>query len=556
MNKTAINSEPANPASANEPGEGANSAFVVFQGGGAKGIVHVGALAAVEDLGLQIRGVAGTSAGAMVAALVAAGYSSQEMLDTSTGEHIIGVLSKSFAERGTFELNRATDLFSPKGWLFIRLLRWAGPLAKWGLGMFFAVVLVLAILEMWRPFSGMSVGLVLLVFGGWVYYSLSRGVGSVERIRAFVDHAIAAKMPGKYESNVTFRRLRESGAIPLKIVATNVTDQCVEVFSYERTPDVVIADAVAGSICLPVVFQPWAFSCQRSTGVRAEVAVRQFLDGGITSNLPVWTLDRERAAEADLATIAFSIQPDHRESRKHGHWAGALASAIIAGSMEIHTRAVDRMVHIPIGCSLSLFDFDARLKELCEAVDKARNGVADKLNGQLTEFPEILRTGCRQLGDIAVALLRQEDRNWWDNEKHDPAAFKVAFAVQAPREWQFTTPYHRGYGNGAGPGIDPTRLHDTWETLEPTYVLESPNGEWETPHYSLLIPVSEAESDWGHDRRRLEQPLIVVIETNIRVRQGEDAELESFLGGLADSVVGFVKDYRVYEAIQRSTEAS
>lgn len=49
--------------------------FAVFEGGGVKGIAHVGALARFhEEEELQFRGYAGTSAGAIVAALAAVGY--------------------------------------------------------------------------------------------------------------------------------------------------------------------------------------------------------------------------------------------------------------------------------------------------------------------------------------------------------------------------------------------------------------------------------------------------------------------------------------------------
>jgi NTE family protein len=359
--------------------------------------------------------------------------------------------------------------------------------------------------------------------------------------------------------DVTFRPLHEVGGTPLKIVATNVTNQCVEVFSYERTPEVAIADAVAASICLPIVFRPWQFSCQRSAGLRADVDTREFLDGGITSNLPVWTLDRERASASDVATVAFSIQPDQPKDRRPGHWAGALASAIIAGSMEIHTRAVGKMVHIPISCSLRIFDFDTKLEKLCEATDKARDAVTDRLKGQLTEFPEILRSGCRQLGQIAVDLLRDEETAWWQNGRDEPPLFKVAFAVQAPREWQFTMPYHHGYERGDGPRIDPELLHDAWETLDPTYILEGRNSDWPSSHYSIVIPISDAGLGglWG-TRKEKEHPLIVVIESDIRVKHDpvSEAEWEGFLGDLADNVVGFVKEHRVYEAVQRSAEAS
>lgn len=532
---------------------GTREAFAVFQGGGAKGIVHVGALAGVEDLGIRIRGVAGTSAGAMISALVAAGYSSNELLNTEDCSNIISSLG------GRFGLRTPTDLFSRKGWTFIRALRFAAPYAKWAPGVLVVLVILLAAVEYWRPFYGMAVGVSLLLLGGLVYRGMSRGVSSVSRVRAFIDHAIAAKSNGRYNSGVTFRQLRAFSDTPLKIVATNVTDQCVEVFSYERTPDVAVADAVAASICLPVVFEPWSFSCRRSSGVRADAALRAFLDGGITSNLPVWTLDRERAAASDLPTIAFSIQPDQRNDKPAGHWAGALMSSIIAGSMEIHTRAVDNMVHVPISCSLDIFDFDAKLKTLCEATDKARNAVADVLDQELRVFPHILRTGCRQIGETAVALLQEEEGVWWKNDAAAPPRFKVAFAVQAPREWQLTTPYHFGYGSKGGPDIDPEILAGAWETLESGWFTLPPDGDWGTDHHVIFLPVSEADEETSPGSRRTEQPLVVVIETDIGVRSDVDSaeeEFESFLADLSQSVIGFVKDYRVYDAVQRSTGTS
>jgi len=56
-----------------------NLADAVFEGGGVKGIGLVGAVAVAEERGYQWANVAGTSAGAIVAALVAAGYSAAEI---------------------------------------------------------------------------------------------------------------------------------------------------------------------------------------------------------------------------------------------------------------------------------------------------------------------------------------------------------------------------------------------------------------------------------------------------------------------------------------------
>ena len=57
----------------------AQSVGVVMSGGGAKGLYHIGVLEALEENGIPIDYVAGTSMGSIVAALYAAGYSPSEM---------------------------------------------------------------------------------------------------------------------------------------------------------------------------------------------------------------------------------------------------------------------------------------------------------------------------------------------------------------------------------------------------------------------------------------------------------------------------------------------
>lgn len=58
-----------------------HKADLVLEGGGVKGIALVGAIAVLEEHGYVFNRVAGTSAGAIVGALVAAGTSSAEMVD-------------------------------------------------------------------------------------------------------------------------------------------------------------------------------------------------------------------------------------------------------------------------------------------------------------------------------------------------------------------------------------------------------------------------------------------------------------------------------------------
>ena len=55
--------------------------WVVLEGGGVKGIAYGGAVRALDDAGLlsEVEGFAGSSAGSQAAALLAAGYSGEEM---------------------------------------------------------------------------------------------------------------------------------------------------------------------------------------------------------------------------------------------------------------------------------------------------------------------------------------------------------------------------------------------------------------------------------------------------------------------------------------------
>ena len=72
----------ATAAGAQNPDDGTarpRSVGVVMSGGGAKGLYHIGVLEALEENGVPIDYVAGTSMGSIIAAMYAAGYSPAQM---------------------------------------------------------------------------------------------------------------------------------------------------------------------------------------------------------------------------------------------------------------------------------------------------------------------------------------------------------------------------------------------------------------------------------------------------------------------------------------------
>lgn len=76
---------------------GQQSVGLVLSGGGAKGIAHIGVIKALEENNIPIDYIAGTSMGAIIGGLYAAGYTTDEMLDM--------LLSKDFSYWSTGTIN-------------------------------------------------------------------------------------------------------------------------------------------------------------------------------------------------------------------------------------------------------------------------------------------------------------------------------------------------------------------------------------------------------------------------------------------------------------------
>ena len=77
--------------------DGRQSVGLVLSGGGAKGIAHIGVIRALEDHGIPIDYIAGTSMGAIVGGFYAAGYTTEEMIDL--------ILSPTFSNWSTGRIN-------------------------------------------------------------------------------------------------------------------------------------------------------------------------------------------------------------------------------------------------------------------------------------------------------------------------------------------------------------------------------------------------------------------------------------------------------------------
>ena len=526
--------------------------FLVMQGGGAKGIAHAGGLIAIEEEKLAIKGIAGTSAGSIAAALVAAGYSGRELADPDEKKHIFN--RPPFGkEKGQLPYSKPTQMFTWLGWLILYVLRsiprvWQRILvpssslpilvAYWSfiiLSTLYALIGILIYAPGVIPSVGRylsqsaqnsaHVALGVVVFCGiWALW----GITSVRNIRKIIDLTLARKLSDRLkkagitkDKEITFEDMHITGCPPLKIIATNTATESLELFCLERTPRVVVADAVAASICLPIIFKPKTLKFIRHTPV-AEVEVRGiFLDGGLVSNLPAWALDEERLLHPGVPTIALSLSPPAPMNRKF--WFNALTGTIVNGSSEIHTRTPNQILTISLETKTDLLDFDLPATKVFEEVAEAQKRVTEELSMALrgpTALQEAVKELHRELKHQfqrykGILFLPQADDR-----------LRVAIAVQRGSSMRTVSmAFAHGYtpedlDAGMTILIDGSHVGEAWKRNE-VIVDEVVNGiatrfalpakSWSAMTWLLCCPVAYAA-----EQGRKARPFIITVDSNIK----------------------------------------
>ena len=82
---------------------------LVLGGGGAKGAATIGVLKVIEQSGVKIDYIAGTSIGAIIGALYAAGYTSDELIDMFANLQWLDLLKANKIEEKDLKLMKIND---------------------------------------------------------------------------------------------------------------------------------------------------------------------------------------------------------------------------------------------------------------------------------------------------------------------------------------------------------------------------------------------------------------------------------------------------------------
>jgi NTE family protein len=389
--------------------------FAIFEGGGAKGIAHVGAYAAAVDIDLEFVGVAGASAGSIVATLIAVGFAPGDIFDPAT------------PHRDIFTDNAVTpiDLLGRRQWrLLQRLLRYGMPAL--GCEALLCLVAFAASLLGSTTAARASAGLaivfaVALALLGWPMLR-RRGILDPRQFAAGFNQILHRRVAKVYREagrdvstlpeRIRFRDIdprQSQNFCRLKVVVTDLTGQQLRLFDH-RTPDAVVADVVAASIAIPGIFAP------ASIAAPTPAAQRLYADGGLVSNLPVWCFAEEKAAierttphNAAVPVVAFTLTDTPGDGMRALlsplRYFGRVLMTGIFGGQTVVQEFVSDLYTVALSCNLKLLAFDTTRAQAAEAFRICYKQAYECLRRRLIVEPDTWQTVLKNVsGEVRLIL--------------------------------------------------------------------------------------------------------------------------------------------------------
>lgn len=298
-------------------------ADAVFEGGGVKGIGLVGALLAAEEKGYSWVNVAGTSAGAIIASLIAVGYTAMEIKNM-----VMDIDYLSFTDKTALSNIPA-----------------AGPIL-----------------------SIMSI----------------KGVYKGDAIEQWLRERYMAKGKEKFKDIKTGFKDKKY-KYKLRVIASDISEKRLlvlpqDIMRYGIEPDELdIAKAVRMSIGIPLFFKPVTVTYKKGHKNKKSLIV----DGGLLSNFPVWLFDEKGIPS--WPTFGFRLVEPHYKSDNNSMSTVKYILNIAATMMEafderyIEMNNFERTIAIPtIGVGTT--EFDISKEKSCELLHSGYNAAKKFFN--------------------------------------------------------------------------------------------------------------------------------------------------------------------------------
>lgn len=257
---------------------------LVFEGGGAKGMAFVGAMREFEAAGHTVGRLVGSSAGAVTATTLAAGYSAAEMQaalnEQADDQPVFATFlgepppPPDLAATALAEFLRGVDFSLIPGWAESRLQR--------------RLVEALAGGDMGRKL------LFFLDYGG--VYSADAFVAWMTRK---LDEGTHPDGRPRNLGRATFAELHRETGIELSLTASDVTHNRLRILNHRTTPDLPVVWGARMSMSVPLLWQEvvwreeWgayhdpAGGRDQADGRPTPLAGSVMVDGGLLSNFPI-----------------------------------------------------------------------------------------------------------------------------------------------------------------------------------------------------------------------------------------------------------------------------
>ncbi len=246
---------------------------LVFEGGGAKGMVFVGACAEFTRRGHTFGRILGTSAGAITATLMAAGYSAEEMLEAlneqDNGRSVFAgfmgtpppFTEEEIRASATRDLLRNVNMKILPDIIEERLDD--------------AIAELLAGSDRFRHFFA------FVERGGW--YAADR---FISWLQAKLDSGPWKGSTRKF-SAMTLARFFDETQVDLSMVVSDTTDGRLLVLNHRTSPKCPVVWAVRMSMSIPLVWNEVVWDKDWGTYLQKDITGHTIVDGGLLSNFPI-----------------------------------------------------------------------------------------------------------------------------------------------------------------------------------------------------------------------------------------------------------------------------
>lgn len=255
---------------------------LVFEGGGAKGLVFVGAIQEFEARGHTHRRLLGTSAGAITATLMAAGYTSAEMLP-AIDEKLPDGTPRFASFLDVPEEFATADLEDSLSFSLLRMVD------------------IPYLPEMVESFIDHQIIGQLMNFPAYrqlFSFVEKGGLYAGDKFKVWLVERLNAG--GRDLGRTTLAEFQAKTGKDLTVVAANTTGETMLVLNHRTAPNCPVVEAVRMSMSVPFLWQEviWQSAWGRYLG--EDISGHAIVDGGVLSNFPIELLISRSPQVAEL----------------------------------------------------------------------------------------------------------------------------------------------------------------------------------------------------------------------------------------------------------------